>query len=78
VQVGVAIDPLGQNATFNRATYGFVIFSMVLVVAVLAFVATVFIIVFLFNMIAAILDSHKVQRERAEKAKAKSNSLGEV
>jgi uncharacterized membrane protein len=71
VQVGVAINPLMSNNGFTKATYGVVVFSMVLVAAVLTFVAIIFIIVFLFNMVAAIWDSHSVQRDRANKAKNK-------
>ena len=69
MQVGIAVNGLQDNAAFNKASYGFIIFSMVLVAALLGSVGGVFITVFFYNMVAAIRHMHRAASERAELAR---------
>jgi uncharacterized membrane protein len=71
MQVGVAVDPLVDNKNFKQASYGFVVFSIVLVAAVLAFVGLIFVSIFFFNMVAAISHSKGEQARRAKLAETK-------
>jgi len=64
MQVGTAVKPLQDSNMFNRASYGFVVFSIVLVVAILAFVIFIFSLIYFYNMITAIRSAKYVQRER--------------
>lgn len=71
MQVGVTVKELGGegpeegkgNVVFLRATYGFVVFSMVVVAAVLGVVGLVFALVFFLNMVAAIWHDKEKRRE---------------
>lgn len=65
MQVGTGLDELKNRYSFLRASLVFVVFSMVSVGAVLGMVGAVFVIVFLFNMGAAI--GHVRSEERARK-----------
>ncbi|OCL05203.1 hypothetical protein AOQ84DRAFT_399699 [Glonium stellatum] len=66
MQVGVAVSPLNGSSSFQRASYGFVVFSITTVVALIAFVGIIFVVIFFFNMAAAI--SHeKSERLKREK-----------
>jgi hypothetical protein len=64
MQVGVTVDGLMTNKGFTKASYGFVIFSIVLVAALLAFLGGIFLAIYLYNTFAAITHSKRAQRER--------------
>ncbi|ORY05163.1 hypothetical protein BCR34DRAFT_48627 [Clohesyomyces aquaticus] len=68
MQVGAGVEPLQSNQMFRRASYGFVVFSMVSVAGVLAFVGFVFVFIFFFNMVAAIQHDKQERRERERMA----------
>ncbi|KAF2397382.1 hypothetical protein EJ06DRAFT_584340 [Trichodelitschia bisporula] len=72
MQVGVAVDPLQESVSFKKASYGFVVFSIVSVAALLVFVGVVFATIFLFNMVAAVSHSRSEELRRAKLAEAKS------
>lgn len=66
MQVGVAVPQLNTNSAFQQAAYGFVVFAIIGVVALLAFVGIIFVIIFFFNMAAAISHekSERLNREK--------------
>jgi uncharacterized membrane protein len=68
MQVGTGLVDLNDNYTFLRASYVFVIFSMVSVLVILGFVAVVFVCIFLYNMVSAIRHAADVQKERRRMA----------
>ena len=72
MQVGTGLDELKNNSAFLKASYVFVVFSMVSVVAVLTVVAVVFVGIFLFNMVTAIKHAKNVQKERKKLAKERA------
>jgi hypothetical protein len=74
LQVGTVVPPLNSNQVFQRAAYGFVIFSIIMVVFCLGFLGVLFASTFLFNMMAAIshsrwerLGREQLARKRKEK-----------
>jgi hypothetical protein len=71
MQVGASVEPLSTNTAFLKTCYIFVVFSMVSVAAVLGFVGVVFVVVYLFNMVAAIRHAQVKRAERKRKARAK-------
>ncbi|KAF2421093.1 hypothetical protein EJ08DRAFT_641645 [Tothia fuscella] len=64
MQVGTTVKGLEGNDGFGRASYGFVIFSIVAVAALLAFVGGMFFVVFVFNMFAAIGHARREEGRR--------------
>lgn len=68
MQVGTGLKELEDNYAFLRASYVFVVFSMVSVVAILAVVALLFAGIFLFNMVTAIGHAKNEQRKRKKMA----------
>jgi uncharacterized membrane protein len=78
MQVGSGLKELENNYAFLRASYIFVVFSMVCVVAVLAFVVLVFIGIFVFNMFAAIHHAKSEQKKRKELARRKEEEGKDV
>lgn len=75
MQVGAGVKPLSENDAFLRASYIFVVFSMVSVAAVLAVVGLIFVIIFLFNMVAAISHDNRqrMQRDKLTRKKKEEN-----
>ncbi|KAF2203503.1 hypothetical protein GQ43DRAFT_447366 [Delitschia confertaspora ATCC 74209] len=73
MQVGAGLPPLQDSVYFRRATYGFVVFSMISVAAILGLVGFIFVIIFLFNMVAAISHDKKERRERKKKSQQKKH-----
>jgi uncharacterized membrane protein len=71
MQVGASVEPLSSNAAFLQVCYGFVVFSMVCVAAVLGIVGVVFVTVYSYNMVAAIRHAQTKRAERKKKALAK-------
>lgn len=67
MQVGAGVPPLQDNAAFLRVSYGFVVFSMVACIAVLSLVGIIFVIIFFFNMVAAISHDKRMRRERSQR-----------
>jgi hypothetical protein len=76
MQVGSIVPPLNNNQAFQRATYGFVVLSIVLVVFFLGLIALLFVSTFLFNMVAAISHSRRKRLEREQLARHR-NGKGE-
>ena len=72
MQVGTSLRELEDNHAFLRASYVFVVFSMVAVVAVLGIVVLIFVGIFLFNMVAAISHASNEQRKRKKLAQARA------
>lgn len=66
MQVGSIVPPLNDNRVFQRATYGFVIFSIMMVVFFLGFIGIIFVWTFLFNMVAAVSHSRQKRLERGQ------------
>jgi uncharacterized membrane protein len=73
MQVGASVDPLDVDKGFLKACYVFVVFSMVSVAAVLGVVGLIFIIIYLFNMVAAIKHAQEMRAERKKKALERRN-----
>lgn len=71
MQVGASIDPLQGDKAFVRACYGFVVFSIVSVGAVVALVGVLFTIIYVFNMVMAIGHAREAEREREKLADEK-------
>jgi hypothetical protein len=71
MQVGASVEPLSSNVAFLRVCYGFVVFSMVCVAAVLGIVGAVFGSVYSYNMMAAIRHARVKRAERKRKVRAK-------
>jgi uncharacterized membrane protein len=79
MQVGVAASPLNNNGGFQRACYGFVVFSTVLVAFVLVSLGAVFGIMYFFNMVTAIRHARVEQERRkalAEEKRGNGNGDG--
>ncbi|KAJ4293981.1 hypothetical protein N0V90_007670 [Kalmusia sp. IMI 367209] len=64
MQVGASVNPLQENIAFLQSCYGFVVFSMVSVAAVLGVIGGLFFFIFFFNMITAIGQAKKVATDR--------------
>ncbi|KAK2739759.1 hypothetical protein FQN57_006456 [Myotisia sp. PD_48] len=71
MQVGAELPPLNKSDTFQKASYGFVVFSIVTVVVFLAVVLVVFAWIYFYNMFAAIW--HFRQERRNLKKIARQN-----
>lgn len=71
MQVGTGVSGLRDDDRFNQASYGFVVFVCVLVMAILAFVLVICAVVYIYNMIAAIHHSAVEQSRREKLAKLK-------
>ncbi|KAE9968867.1 hypothetical protein BLS_005634 [Venturia inaequalis] len=66
MQVGTTVLDLKDNRAFNKASFGFVVFSIAMVAALLVFVGTVFVVVYFYNMMAAISHKNLAARKRRE------------
>lgn len=71
MQVALSLPQLEDNHAFIRASYGFVVFSIISVAVVLFVIGVVFVVIFLFNMVAAIRHADREQRERRKLAAMK-------
>lgn len=72
MQVGVSVSPLKDDEAYRKATYGFVVFSMMSVAFVLAFVSVLFTLIFIFNMVAAIAHDRQQRKDRGLLAQARA------
>jgi hypothetical protein len=68
MQVGTGVDKLKADPMFNNASFGFVLFVCVMVLAVLAFVIVFCSGVYIYNMFAAIHHSRNEQSRRKKLA----------
>ncbi len=68
MQVGTGVPRFQKSQAFNTASFGFVIFSTVVVGVVLGFVLIICSFVFVYNMIAAIQHDKEAARQRAQMA----------
>jgi len=73
MQVGASVDPLQENRAFLRSCYGFVVFSMFGVAAVLGVVGGIFFFIFFFNMVTAIGHAKRMDVERRELARKRKS-----
>jgi uncharacterized membrane protein len=64
MQVGAGLPQLQDNDTFLSTSYGFVVFSIVACGAVLLAVSLIFVVIFFFNMVAAISHDKRMKRKR--------------
>ncbi|KAJ5714323.1 uncharacterized protein N7483_011504 [Penicillium malachiteum] len=64
MQVGATVPPLNTNHAFQQASYGFAVFSIVTVAAVVCFVGVLFAATFLINMVLAISHEKMKRRDR--------------
>ena len=69
----VRVPPLKDSAYFRRASYGFVVFSIVSVAVVLEFIGIIFFIIFFFNMATAMSHNKKERREWEKLAHNRKN-----
>ncbi|KAJ5261427.1 hypothetical protein N7478_012022 [Penicillium angulare] len=74
MQVGTTVSPLSTSHAFQRASYGFVVFSIVTVAAVVCFLGILFVTIFLTNMVLAI--SHEKKKRRDREVLARENEAG--
>lgn len=72
MQVGNDVPGLGDSFAYQRASYGFVVFSIVVVVAFLVFLAVVFASIFFFNMVGAISHARSARLKREALARTRS------
>jgi hypothetical protein len=73
MQVGAGLSPLKDNDAFLSVSYGFVVFSIVSCGAVLAVVAFIFVVIFLFNMVAAIQHDKSMRGERKRRVRNRTD-----
>jgi uncharacterized membrane protein len=73
MQVGSGLSQLRDNHAFIGASYFFVVFCIVSVLAVLVIVGVIFCIIFLYNMVSAIRHASREQGERAKLARARQD-----
>jgi hypothetical protein len=73
MQVGASVDPLDSDKGFLKSCYIFVVFAMVSVAAVLGVVGLIFVIIYLFNMVAAISHAQKMRAQRKKKARERQS-----
>lgn len=72
MQVAMDVPGLQDSGAFVDATYGFVIFSMVLVAFFMGVVAAIFSSIFLYNMVAAIQDERQKRLHREKLARERN------
>ncbi|KAF2270192.1 hypothetical protein CC78DRAFT_550480 [Lojkania enalia] len=75
MQVGIGVEPAAGSMAFIRASYGFVVFSMVSVAGVLGSVGLLFFYIYFYNMAKAISHAKSERKRRkllADKRKAKA------
>lgn len=78
MQVGLALPQLNTNHAFQQASYGFVVFSIVAVAAIVFFVGILFVGIFLLNMILAISHEKKERRDREFFAREKEKGTAKA
>ncbi|KAF2498091.1 hypothetical protein BU16DRAFT_559802 [Lophium mytilinum] len=67
MQVGAGTPQLASSATFQNAAYGFTVFSIVTVAAVLGFVGMTFSSMFIYNMFSAISHNKTENAKRSSR-----------
>ncbi|KAF1970739.1 hypothetical protein BU23DRAFT_556461 [Bimuria novae-zelandiae CBS 107.79] len=73
MQVGATVNPLQDDNAFLTTCFGFVVFSMVSVAAVLGIVGAIFLFIFFFNMVDAITSVKHWTRRRQNRAEERKN-----
>jgi hypothetical protein len=73
MQVGTGIPNMSTNETFKKASFGFVIFSCLLVAVVLLYVIFIFAYIFFFNMVVASTSSIQEQKRRNKLVRGRSS-----
>lgn len=64
MQVGISIPDFQHKSAFTQATFGFVVYSITQVAALVLFLGALFVGVFLYNMVAAISHAKKQEKRR--------------
>jgi hypothetical protein len=72
MQVGAGTPQLSDSKVFQKAAYGFTVFSIVTVAALLGFVGVTFSGMFLFNMVEAISHDKSENAKRNTRARMKN------
>ena len=72
MQVGLGTEQLQQDSAFNRASYGFTVFSIVAPIALVAVLAPILIVMALDNLNFTLDQNEKIAKEFLEVAKATS------
>ncbi|KAF1815943.1 hypothetical protein P152DRAFT_389903, partial [Eremomyces bilateralis CBS 781.70] len=75
MQVGVAVDPLMSHSAFQQATFGFVVFSIVLVAFIIAMLMLLFGVIFLINMVLASFQARRERHARRLRAQKSNETL---
>lgn len=78
MQVGVSVPQLQGRQAFDNASYGFVVFSIVLVATLVLFVGGLFITIFIFNMFGAIYHAEREAKHRKKLADERKSKAKEV
>lgn len=71
MQVGASVDPIQDNKKFIASCFGFVVFSIVAVAAILGVVGALFLFIFLYNMVRAIRHVGQEAKKRESQPKVK-------
>jgi hypothetical protein len=69
MQVGSAIPPLQESRRFAQASYGFVVFSIIIVLVLWVFIGVIFVWTFFFNMGESIGHTRRARLEREKQAR---------
>jgi hypothetical protein len=72
MQVGVSVPPLSESRVFQKASYGFVVFAIVLVAAVVGLVGVLFVCIFTINTILSIRHIRLKSVERMKRSKRRT------
>jgi hypothetical protein len=78
MQVGVSVPQLQGKQAFDNASYGFVVFSIVMVAALVLFIGGLFVVIYIYNMFAAITHANKEARRRTKLAEESKKRKKEV
>jgi hypothetical protein len=78
MQVGATIPPLNTNTAFLQASYGFSVFSIITVAAIVGSLGVMFVTIFLINMFLAIRQEQKQRRDRELLAQKKEKGIAKA
>jgi len=76
MQVGLAVDPLKDDSRFINTSYGFSVFSMVLIAAVIGIAVLLAVLLFLYNLVYTVITQiGKLNQARKRKKAETGNSV---
>jgi hypothetical protein len=73
MQVGLAVDPLKDDSRFINTSYGFSVFSLVLIAAVIGIAVLLAVLLFLYNLIYTVITQIR-KWNQARKSKAETGN----